>query len=508
MKKTILFILVFMLALVLVELGQAATISVGSGASYDFDSIQAGIDTTSDGDTVLVASGEYVITEPIKFRGKAITVRSEAGLDKTFVRMGTPANSNRGSVVIFESNETIASVLDGFTITGGTGSWRQNALQGGGIFFNASSGTVENCAIVQNNVDGGGGGVMCWESPKVNLSNCIISGNSASGSGGGVFCRNDSSMTMTNCIVRGNAAKGTVSFVNGYGGGIVCHVNSSMTINNCTITGNSAGVSSGVLFCAQDSSVNMTDCIMTNNTTQGWGGAILCWHAATTLTNCVIASNTAVKNHGGLIIEYTDSSLIITNCTIWGNSAGGIESGVACIFGASAMIRNCIIGGNTVAGGSGIYLESSPSILNVTYSNVAGGQTGVITRAGTTLKWGEGNIDADPFFADPSNGDYHLKSEAGRWDSNIRNWIQDDVTSPCIDAGDPMSPIDLEPFPNGGFVNMGAYGGTSEAGKTYFGEPICETIVAGDINGDGHVNRTDLEIMALHWTDDEPLLLP
>ena len=71
-----------------------------------------------------------------------------------------------------------------------------------------------------------------------------------------------------------------------------------------------------------------------------------------------------------------------------------------------------------------------------------------------------------------------------------------------------MSPIGMEPFSNGGFVNMGAYGGTSKASKSYFGEPVCETIVAGDINGDGQVNRADLEIMALHWTDDVPLPLP
>lgn len=48
-----------------------------------------------------------------------------------------------------------------------------------------------------------------------------------------------------------------------------------------------------------------------------------------------------------------------------------------------------------------------------------------------------------------------------------------------------MSPIGWESFPNGGFVNMGAYGGTPKASKSYFGGPICETIVAGDINGDG-----------------------
>jgi hypothetical protein len=55
---------------------------------------------------------------------------------------------------------------------------------------------------------------------------------------------------------------------------------------------------------------------------------------------------------------------------------------------------------------------------------------------------------------------------------------------------------------------MGAYGGMPKASKTYFDKPVCETIVAGDINGDGQVNRADLEIMALHWTDEEPWPLP
>ena len=146
--------------------------------------------------------------------------------------------------------------------------------------------------------------------------------------------------------------------------------------------------------------------------------------------------------------------------------------------------------------------------MDITYSNVAGGRAAVNVEGGGVLNWGVGNIDADPYFVDPTNDDFHLKSQAGRWDPERQTWVRDDVTSPCIDAGDPMIPINLEPFPNGGFVNMGAYGGTREASKSYFGEPVCETIVAGDINGDGQVNRADLEIMALHWTDDEPLPLP
>ena len=81
--------------------------------------------------------------------------------------------------------------------------------------------------------------------------------------------------------------------------------------------------------------------------------------------------------------------------------------------------------------------------------------------------------------------------------------MKDEDTSACIDAGDPMSPIELESFPNGGRINMGAYGGTPEAGKSYFGEPICETIIAGDINGDCKVDFVDYAIMSLHWLEEK-----
>jgi hypothetical protein len=194
--------------------------------------------------------------------------------------------------------------------------------------------------------------------------------------------------------------------------------------------------------------------------------------------------------------------------------------GINCSIQGSATIVNSIIWGNTAPKGREIWVRNAGT-LSISYSNVAGGQAEA-TIEGGTLNWGTGNIDADPLFARLGylddkgtrassddvwmEGDYHLKSQAGRWDPNNQTWVQDDVTSPCIDAGDPLSPIGLESFPNGGFVNIGAYGGTPEASKSYFGEPICETIIAGDINGDCQVDRADLDIMALHWTDDEPLL--
>jgi hypothetical protein len=77
--------------------------------------------------------------------------------------------------------------------------------------------------------------------------------------------------------------------------------------------------------------------------------------------------------------------------------------------------------------------------------------------------------------------------------------VLDEATSPCIDAGDPNGPIGTEPFPNGGRINMGAYGASDTASKTYFGGPACDVILAGDINGDCVVDFDDLMIMISHW---------
>ena len=46
---------------------------------------------------------------------------------------------------------------------------------------------------------------------------------------------------------------------------------------------------------------------------------------------------------------------------------------------------------------------------------------------------------------------------------------------------------------------MGAYGAGDKAGKSYFGEPVCEVIIAGDINGDCVVDFEDEAILISHW---------
>ncbi|UCG59154.1 MAG: hypothetical protein JSU70_06520, partial [Phycisphaerales bacterium] len=117
------------------------------------------------------------------------------------------------------------------------------------------------------------------------------------------------------------------------------------------------------------------------------------------------------------------------------------------------------------------------------------------------VSWGEGNIDADPLFADPNNGDYHLKSQSGRWDADGRTWVRDDVTSPCIDAGDPDSAWCAELWPHGQRTNMGAYGGTHEASIS-----LSDEGELADLTGDAFVCRDDMVAVTSEWLSrDIPL---
>ncbi|MHC4676521.1 MAG: hypothetical protein ACYTBZ_28885 [Planctomycetota bacterium] len=218
--------------------------------------------------------------------------------------------------------------------------------------------------------------------------------------------------------------------------------------------------------------------------------------------------------YGGGLYDY-NSGMLVSNCLFTGNSAdygGGMYNEYEC----SPLISNCTFAGNTAVDGNAIACDSpgqsNPSILQIRDSIIWDGINGIWNNDGSTITinysdvqggWvGVGNLDSDPNFGDPCNGDYHLMSQAGRWYSQTQYLVHDDVTSPCIDAGDPNSSIGWEPFPNGGRINMGAYGGTEEASKSYFGTPVCTKPIAGDINGDCKVDWFDFAIMAFHWLED------
>jgi hypothetical protein len=203
-------------------------------------------------------------------------------------------------------------------------------------------------------------------------------------------------------------------------------------------------------------------------------GAILCSNSSPTFVHCLIVGNRS-SGPGGAAIRCTNSNAVVENCTLADNYGGPLGIGVRLINSDVTFI-------NSVLWNNGRYpvIEDGMSSPAVDYCDIQGGWT--LTPPGL------GNIDADPLFVqcgrwvdrlnpsvtvqpDAPNalwamGDYHMRSQAGRWDALANLWVLDAVTSPCIDAGDPASPVGQEPSPNGGRVDLGAYGGTAQASKS------------------------------------------
>jgi hypothetical protein len=325
---------------------------------------------------------------------------------------------------------------------------------------------VTNCTFSQNSMQsgagctGGSGGGMCnmdGSSPVV--TNCAFTDNVVRYSGAGMYNYKNSNPILANCKFVGNRTENSEDRGPGFGGGM-SNWTSSPTLTRCTFSGNSAKT----------------------------GGAIYnCYGSKPILTNCALGANSG--EFGGAINNY-EASVMLTNCTLAGNSAevgGGIWNGP----GSSSNLSNCIMWGNADSNGT----DQSAQISSADSSETSVVRYCCIQSATHTLGY-TGNIDVDPLFVDPNGGDYHLKSQGWRWDTARQRWNYDDVTSLCIDVGNPGSPLLNEPLsvpddPNNRWgvnlrINMGAYGGTAEASIA----PRDWAILA-DLNNDGVVNWRD-----------------
>jgi hypothetical protein len=378
----------------------------------------------------------------------------------------------------------------------------QDGGSGGGIYCNYSEALIKDCRIVEN------------------LAIPRVARAAFGGRGGGIYCSN-SNLLINGCEISDNSCAGDIS-------GAIYSCLGEITLGDCGLNSNK---SSGIYI--DRGSLKMTNCLISHNNYYG----IKCSDSnEVIIKNCHIVENQGTgvffyedndilidqcliaANRGRGIYTRNVNSISINNCTITDNSTGYYGTGFY-HDSINCSIRNCIVWGNKPIQIK-LYASSIDNTLcTISYSNTQGAVEAVSIVGNFSLNWSEGNINLDPDFVMPGYiydnntrwnniddfwilGDYHLKSHAGRWDPNNQTWVQEDVTSPCIDAGDPASPIGLEPFPNGGIVNMGAYGGTAEASKSYFGEPVCETIISGDINGDCRVDIADFVIMVQHWLEN------
>jgi hypothetical protein len=419
----------------------------------DSTTIQTGINGAVDGDTVMVHPGTYV--ENIDFLGKAIVVVSELGPDFTVID-----GNQEGSVVIFKSGESTDSILEGFTVTNGSGTWVDSYWEygGGGIYCDASSPTIQYNTITGNTANNAGGVGVLFASKAVITHNTIFENLAhvtpgSIGGGGGIAVGFDSDAVVSHNDIYSNTSHKA-------GGGIACGFDSNPVIKNNTIRDNVADYAGGIQMYSYVAGT-IEDNIIMGNVSLGANGAggISCRVGSySVIANNLIIDNSAATYGGGMRC-FNDATPTIRNNLLIGNEAGISGGGIECDSGASATITNTILWNNQAPAGTEMWIgrrSGSTAELTISYSDVEGGMASVYVESGSILNWGAGMMDDDPLCRNPATDDFHLMATA----------CGDALDSPCIDAGDP-SIIDTLLDCSWGLgtarSDMGAYGGGGSA---------------------------------------------
>lgn len=189
---------------------------------------------------------------------------------------------------------------------------------------------------------------------------------------------------------------------------------------------------------------------------------------------------------GGVGVAVGQSSVVIENSVLWGHPiAVSIGSGslrvtnsVLDATGADGRIYRFAQNANAVTGFRGDYNSyyRRNGALVAEQLTLAGGSdyyNDVPTWA-VAVSSDQHTMSMDPLFANEIAGDFHPKSTQGRF--TPAGWVQDPVLSPLIDAGDPRWPSTNEPAPNGGIINIGAYGNTAQASMTQTNTPWLRVV--------------------------------
>lgn len=327
----------------------------------------------------------------------------------------------QGSITV---SYTLATVVDGFVVTGGS-----TASGSGG-----DAGGREST----------GAGLNFRNDASVTLRNLHVIGNKSLNDGGGIHFFFDSDPVLENVTVENTRA-------NDFGGGIFFHSNNNPTFSNVKIIGTSGGSAAGV-YLHENNVANFGNFYVCRNTrqpqnqkTNAGSGLSIANNNTVKIMNAAFAANVSGERGGALRIQ-GDNVVDLDNVTMSGNhasSGGGIYIKDP---GNTINIRNSIIWGNSTEIEVG---TSGGGSLNVSYSLIS---TDTVPYAGT------GNVASttSPFIQDPNDGADNVWGEP-------QNGISDDN---CGDLMLQPSAVTVDSGSNGAvpadIVDVNSNGNTAE----------------------------------------------
>jgi len=438
--------IVVLLAIALTIPSSAKVFVVDDDGPADYRTIQAAIDAAWHEDTIVVRQGTY--RERIAFNGRQVTVRSEDPADPVVVA-ATVISASGAASVVFDFSEGEKSVLKGLTITGA--------------------------------------GVLCTASSPAICGNVI-----RSCSGVGIKGQNGAKPTILDNEIYDNVLEGVYSCGGLIQGNLLASNRAGLAFCSGSILGNviADNRDAGGLYSCDGQIAGNT---ITGNYSATHGGGLS--QCAGDIHHNLIAGNQALQQGGGL---YGCTKAVFSN-TIVGNRAGQAGGAIAQ---CRAQIYDNILAFNEAPVGGGLYGEAT-NTYNAYWSN-GGGHLG-----GGALS-GLGEVVVNPRFVSDGSwddrgtasttddvwnmGDYHVRSQAGRWDVQAQRWVVDSDTSLCIDAGRPNSNWAEELWPNGKRIDLGAYGGTAEASMS-----LSDLGLLADLDHDEKVTTRDLMRLAQSW---------
>jgi len=229
------------------------------------------------------------------------------------------AQSTRRHAKVVASPNTIIATFTQNKATGGSSS--EFDVTGGAIDIEeAPSFTIVSSTFTGNQVgpSNSWGGAVSVEGSTMTLTGDVFTTNSAT-DGGGAVAFNDTTMTLSTSTLSQNSV--TSAFYTGDGGGGIYASGASVnTVTQSTIGSNTVA----------------------GNVTGTGGGGVITNDAMIQFTNDTITGNTSAMDGGGVEISSVGGCVILTNVTLYANTATNGDGGNLFLGGGNATITNSI----------------------------------------------------------------------------------------------------------------------------------------------------------------------